>query len=91
MSSELRVDPAATVRALLAAAELAPSEPEVEAMIASYPGLRAAADGLQTDAISRFEPCFLPTEDLPPMDDRPSSDRPRGDAPPAAVVEDRTR
>lgn len=58
----MAADARSTVRALLAAANIAPPEPEVEAMIEAYPALRAAADSLYTDEISRFEPVFFPTE-----------------------------
>jgi hypothetical protein len=63
MEAKMKLDPRATVRALLAAAGIAPSEEEVEKMIESYPGLRAATDGLYTDEISRFAPAFLPTDE----------------------------
>ncbi len=53
-------DAASNVRALLAAAGLAPPEAEVVAMIEAAPALRAAADALYTDEISAFEPVFLP-------------------------------
>jgi len=56
-------DPETIVRALLAAAGIAPPEDEVAKMIASYPGLRAAADGLYTEAISRFLPAPFPTDE----------------------------
>jgi aspartyl-tRNA(Asn)/glutamyl-tRNA(Gln) amidotransferase subunit A len=62
MATGPRTDSAALVRALLAAAGVAPPEPEIEAMIASYPALRAAADGLFDPAIARCEPQFLPTD-----------------------------
>lgn len=55
-------DPSATVRALLAAAGIAPPEAELEAMIAGYPTLRAAADGLYLDAANAFSPAFLPSD-----------------------------
>lgn len=55
-------DPSATVRALLAAAGIAPPEAEIEAMIAGYPTLRAAADGLYLDAAASFSPAFLPSD-----------------------------
>lgn len=55
-------DPRATVRALLTAAGIAPSEDEVETMVLAYPALRAAADSLFTDEISRHPPAFLPTD-----------------------------
>ena len=58
----MKVDPRATVRALLSAAGIAPSEAEVEKMIEAYPALRASADGLYTDEISRFAPAFFPTD-----------------------------
>lgn len=59
----MKVDSRETVHALLAAAGIAPSQEEVEAMIRSYPALRAAADSLFTDEISRFAPAFLPTDE----------------------------
>lgn len=52
-----------TVRALLAAAGIAPPEAEVLAMIQGYPALRAAADALYIDAIARHTPAFLPIEE----------------------------
>ena len=51
----------ATVRALLAAAGLAPPEAELAALCEAYPALRAAADALYTDEISALEPTFLPS------------------------------
>lgn len=56
-------EPRATVRALLTAAGIAPSEEEIEKMIVSYPALRAAADNLFTDEISRHLPAFFPTDE----------------------------
>jgi len=61
--SAMADDPRATVIALLSAAGIAPPEQEVEAMIQSYPALRAAADSLYTDAASRFAPAFLPSDE----------------------------
>ena len=58
----MAADARSTVRALLSAADIAPPEPEVEAMTGAYPALRAAADGLYSEEISRFEPVFFPTE-----------------------------
>lgn len=55
-------DDPSTVRSLLRAAGITPPEQEIEAMIQSYPALRAAADSLYTDEISRFAPAFLPTD-----------------------------
>jgi len=55
-------DDGATVRALLAAAGIAPPDDEVEAMIQSYPGLRDAADSLYTEEASRYLPAFFPTD-----------------------------
>ena len=54
--------PRSPVRALLAAAGIAPTEVEVEAMIAGYPALRAAADGLYLDVVAPFSPAFLPSD-----------------------------
>lgn len=84
MSTLRRDDPATTVRALLGAAGIAPPEPEVEALIAAYPALRAAADALFTDAISRCEPLFLPNDDLASSGEVVSRDhgRRRGPRPP---------
>jgi hypothetical protein len=59
----MKEDLRATVRALLSAAGIALPEEEVETMIQSYPALRAAADSMFTDEISRFAPAFLPTEE----------------------------
>jgi hypothetical protein len=50
------------VRALLAAAGIAPPEEEIQAMVHGYPGLRAAADALYTEEASRFLPAYLPTD-----------------------------
>lgn len=55
-------DAASTVRALLCAAGIAPPEQEIEAMVQSYPALRAAADSLYSAAVSRFAPSFLPND-----------------------------
>ena len=51
-----------TVKALLAAARITPSDEEVEAMAKSYPGLRSAADSLYTEAATRYLPAFYPTD-----------------------------
>lgn len=59
----MKHDPRTTVRALLSAAGIAPSEEEVEKMIEAYPALRAAADSLFTDEVSNFAPAFLPTDE----------------------------
>jgi hypothetical protein len=59
----MKDDPGVTVRALLTAAGIAPSEEEVEKMILSYPALRAAADSLFADEISRHLPAFFPTDE----------------------------
>ena len=58
----MAVDPSAAVRALLAAAGIRPPEDEVEAMIQSYPGLRAAADSLYGEEAARFLPAFFPSD-----------------------------
>ena len=58
----MQEDPATTVRVLLSAAGLAPPAEELEQMIRAYSALRAAADGLYTDEISRHPPTSLPTE-----------------------------
>jgi len=58
----MAVDDRTTVRALLAAAGIAPPEDEIEAMTQSYPGLRAAADSLYTEDAARFLPAFFPTD-----------------------------
>jgi hypothetical protein len=55
-------DPRTPVRALLAAAGIAPPEAEVEQMIAGYPSLRAAADGLYLAEVDAFAPAFLPSD-----------------------------
>ena len=55
-------DDGTTVRALLAAAGISPPDDEVESMIQSYAGLRAAADSLYTEEASRYLPAFLPTD-----------------------------
>jgi hypothetical protein len=55
-------DPRTLVRALLAAAGIAPPEAEVESMIAGYPTLRAAADSLYLDEIATFAPAFLASD-----------------------------
>ena len=49
------------VRALLAAAAIDPPESEVEAMIQSYPALRAAADRMYTMRAEKHLPAFFPT------------------------------
>jgi hypothetical protein len=59
----MKHDPRATVRALLSAVGITPPEEEVEKMIQAYPALRAAADSLFTDEISRFAPAFFPTDE----------------------------
>jgi len=50
-----------TVRALLAAAGLAPPEDEIAQTVRSFPSLRAAADALYADAIARHDPIFFGT------------------------------
>jgi|tagenome__1003787_1003787.scaffolds.fasta_scaffold20334734_1 hypothetical protein len=55
-------DDGTTVRALLAAAGISPSEEEVAAMIQMYPALRASAASLYTPEASRFLPAFAPTD-----------------------------
>ena len=50
------------MRALLAAAGISPPEDEIEAMIQSYPRLRAAADSLYTQEAGRYLPAFFPTD-----------------------------
>lgn len=55
-------DPRPVVRALLAAAGIAPPEAEVEQMIAGYPTLRAAADSLYFDDVATFAPAFLASD-----------------------------
>ena len=52
----------ATVRALLKAAGIDPPEDEIEAMIRTYSGLRAAADGLYTEEAARYLPAYDPTD-----------------------------
>ncbi len=47
---------------LLAAAGIAPPAAEVEQMIAGYPALRAAADGLYLDEVAAFSPAFLASD-----------------------------
>ena len=49
----------ATVRRLLAAVGIDPPDDEVDEMVKSYPGLRAAADSLYTPEAARFVPAFL--------------------------------
>ena len=51
-----------TVRALLAAAGIAPPDDEIEAMIRAYAGLRAAADSLYREEPARYLPAFFPTD-----------------------------
>lgn len=51
------------VHALLSAAGIAPTEPEIEAMSLGFPMLRAAADALYCEAIAAHAPAFLPTDD----------------------------
>lgn len=58
----MKDDPRTTVRALLSAAGIAPPEAEIEKMIEGYPALRASADSLYTDEISRFAPAYFPTD-----------------------------
>jgi hypothetical protein len=55
-------DDEATVRALLAAAGIAPPDDEVATMVEGYPALRASIDALYTPEASRFLPAFLPTD-----------------------------
>jgi hypothetical protein len=65
----MATDDGATVRALLAAAGIAPPDDEVDAMIQMYPALRASADALYTPEASRFLPAYLPADaDLPNSD-----------------------
>ena len=59
----MKDESAKTLRALLVAAGIEPPEDEVAKMIQSYPALRAAADGMFTDEISRFLPTFFPTDE----------------------------
>jgi len=59
----MKDDPRASVRALLAAAGLSPSEEEVAAMVVSYPTLRARADSLFTEEISRFLPSYFSSDE----------------------------
>lgn len=56
------MDDDTTVRALLAAAGIAPPEEEIEAMVQGYPRLRGAADALYTDEAARFLPAYFPTD-----------------------------
>ena len=58
----MELEESAIVRALLAAAGISPTEDEIEAMIQSYPGLRAAADSLYTEEAARYLPAFFPTD-----------------------------
>ncbi len=58
----MELDDGAIVRALLAAAGITPPDDEIEAMIRSYPGLRAAADSLYTAEAARYLPAFFPTD-----------------------------
>ena len=58
----MAVDDRAIVSALLEAAGIRPTEEELEAMVQSYPGLRAAADSLYTVEAARFLPAFFPTD-----------------------------
>lgn len=55
-------DHSATVRALLAAAGIAPPDEEIAELSQSYPRLRAAADSLYTDEAARFLPAFFPVD-----------------------------
>lgn len=48
-------DPAATVRALVAAAGLQPEEEEILQAIAAYPALRASLDALHAAPVDREE------------------------------------
>ena len=50
-----RYDTAATVRALVAAAGLAPSDEEMAALIAAYPDLRARMDAMHALVEARYE------------------------------------
>jgi hypothetical protein len=58
----VELDDGAIVRALLAAAGITPPEDEIQAMIQSYPRLRAAADSLYTQEAARYLPVFFPTD-----------------------------
>jgi hypothetical protein len=58
----VELDDGAIVRALLAAAGITPPEDEIQAMIQSYPRLRAAADSLYTQEAARYLPAFFPTD-----------------------------
>jgi hypothetical protein len=58
----MAIDDRETARALIAAAGIRPPEGEIDAMIASYPDLRAAADSLYTKDAACFLPAFFPTD-----------------------------
>jgi hypothetical protein len=51
----MRADPAVLVPALLQAAGLAPSEEEVAAMVAAFPGRAAAIESLYAVPETRYE------------------------------------
>jgi len=51
-------DPAATVRALLAAARLPAGEEEIAGIAASYPALRSQADGLYLTFLEEVSPAI---------------------------------
>jgi hypothetical protein len=50
-----------TVRSLLAAAGLSPSEDEIDELTLVYPALRAAADGLYVPEASAYLPLLQPS------------------------------
>ena len=52
----MMTDDETTVRRLLAAVGIDPPDDEVDEMVKSYPGLRAAADSLYTTEAERFVP-----------------------------------
>ena len=59
----MEVDDSKIVRALLAAAGVAPTEDEVEEMVRSYSALRREADSMYRPEAGRFLPAFFPTDE----------------------------
>ena len=55
-------DDDSSARVLLGAAGVHPPEDEIEAMVRTYPRLRAAADSLYTPEAADFLPAFFPTD-----------------------------
>jgi hypothetical protein len=60
------IDTETTVRVLLAAAGIEPSEEELKGFVQAYPVLRAGADSLYIEAVRYEEPALIFTP-VPPV------------------------